>query len=66
MASIRNDSAKVAEAHRQAEIIEQKILASTHDPQRSYNPQQAIADALLDIWQENYVALNPNAEVAKA
>jgi len=49
MPNIRNDSAKVQEAHRQADIIRERIVAGNGE-----TVQNIIANALLDIWQKDY------------
>jgi hypothetical protein len=62
MVNIRNDSAAVAEAHRQAEIIAARLEGGAIDnrtpgtaigslSERGEVAKSIIADALLDIWQ---------------
>lgn len=58
MPNIRNDSTKVEEAHRQADIIFKALPGfagfASKDTHYAGDARYAIANALLDIWQVDY------------
>lgn len=64
MANMRNDSNKVAEAYRQADLIVNRCAGrSDASVPPDTDTRQRIADALLDIWQEDYTGVFFNTEV---
>lgn len=60
--NVRNDSAKVAEAHRQADLIANRVAGRTDMcPPPDTMARQEIANALLDIWQRDAVSGDEDA-----